>query len=146
MNESLAFPDFVPTDMLAEHLDAARAQVAARRLPPTQAPMRVARPPVAPAQPLAVAPARSTAGPWATSRHLHVPLAAVLALMGVMVLTCLWAWLASTHDPVWWWFTAIGGTLTACTAGWLLTLEERGRSKEARQGGLEPPSGHSAHQ
>lgn len=114
MNDHLHVPDHVPDDVQQQHLDAARAQVTQSR--PRDS-VRVLRHVAAPPQPQ-VRPVPAVDAPMFLA-------AAVVAVVGVVLLTIMWTYLAVTVEPLWWWFVA-GGTLLVAPpaiATWVLTHE-----------------------
>lgn len=110
-------PDFVPVALQQAYRAQARQRVLASRR---------ARQPARPH-------GRFTAA-CALTGHRPVVAAAVLGLLGLLALTSLWAWLAATRDPLWWWYATGGLALTVAFAGVQATLHRVCRPAGPRRG------------
>lgn len=140
-NDPVTIPDFLPTDFQTE-VDEARRQVEESHLERYEAEMAAADGDSKPRR--LVARARNRA-PWVAASDVPVVTGATLiALIGVAGLIGVWAWLATTHDPIWWSFAAGGAVVFAGLAVLFGALLRRGRTlitgSQSTHGREEPAS------
>lgn len=138
-NEPVTIPDFLPTSFQTD-VDEARRQVEDSHLERHEAEMAAADGDSKPRR--VVARARSRA-PWVAASDVPVVTGATLiGLIGVAGLMGVWAWLATTHDPMWWSFTAGGAVVFVGLAVLLGVLLRRSRTlitaPQHREPGREP--------
>lgn len=123
-NDPVTIPDFLPTSFQAD-VDEVRRQVENSHLERHEADMAAADGDSEPRRVRARAPRRA---PRVAGSDVPVVTgAALIALIGVAGLTGVWAWLATTHDPMWWSFTAGGAVVFAGLAVLVGALLRRGR-------------------
>lgn len=124
-NDPVTIPDFLPTDFQTD-VDEARRQVEDSHLQRYEAEMAAADGGSTPRR--VVARARNRV-PWVAASDVPVVTGATLiALIGIAGLMGVWAWLATTHDPMWWSFTAGGAVVFAGLAVLFGALLRRGRT------------------
>lgn len=122
-DESITIPDFLPLELEDEHLTHAREQVQQSRQSHRQ--RAKARPRASDdAAPVVGGHARGGPVSWLSSAEIPLVAAAtVIGLLGLSALTTWWSWLAVTHDPMWWGFTAVGGLLLGLLAWVTVTVQ-----------------------
>lgn len=116
-------PDYLPAELQQAYGQQARHQVTARRHS-SDAPPRP----------------HHDGGPlgWLTIAQLPLVAAALaVALLGLTAMTVVWAWLATTHDPMWWAYTGVGAALLGVTAVATGAVGHRSRVLRSAEAGSE---------
>lgn len=123
-NDPVTIPDFLPTSFQAD-VDEARQQVQDSHLERHEAEMAK----TGDSKPRRASARSRSRMPWMAASQVPIVTGATLiGLIGVAALTGMWAWLATTHDPIWWSFTAGGGVVFVGLAVLLGALIRRSRT------------------
>lgn len=124
-NDPVTIPDFLPASFQTD-VDEARRQVEDSHLQRYEAELAAAD---GDSKPRGVVARVRNRAPWVAASDVPVVTGATLiALIGVAGLMGVWAWLATTHDPMWWSFTAGGAVVFAGLGVLFGALLRRGRT------------------
>lgn len=123
-NDPVTIPDFLPASFQAD-VDEARQQVQDAHLERHEAEMATN----GDSKPRRAGARRRSPMSWVAASEVPIVTGATLiGLIGVAALTGMWAWLATTHDPIWWSFSAGGAVVFAGLAVLLGALIRRSRT------------------